>query len=78
MGIAGMVLGIVAIVFAFILLIGPFISIPCIAVGLPLSAVAFFRDRASGRGYGMAVAGIVTNVVAIVIALVRLTLFVSF
>ena len=72
MGIAGMVLGTVAVVFAFIPVFGAFITLPCIAVGLPLSAIAFFRNRRQGRGVGMAIAGIATNIAAIVIAVVWL------
>ena len=37
MNVAGMTLGIIAIVFAFIPIIGAFIAIPCIFVGLPVS-----------------------------------------
>ena len=72
MGIAGMVLGTVAVVFAFIPVFGAFIALPCIAVGLPLSAIAFFRNRRQGQGVGMAIAGMATNIAAIVIAVVWL------
>ena len=77
MNVAGMVLGIIAVVFAFIPVFGAFISFPCIAVGLPLSAIAFVRQRKAGEGYGMAVAGIATNVVALVIAILWIAVVAS-
>lgn len=72
MGIAGMVLGIIGVIFAFIPVIGAFISFPCIAVGLPLSVVGFVRNRKREQGTGMAVAGIATNTVALVVVIVWL------
>ena len=57
MNVAGMVLGIVACIFAAIPLIGAFVAIPCAVVGLPLSAVGFQRKKAAGEGKGMAIAG---------------------
>ena len=72
MGIAGMVLGIVAIIFAFIPVVGAFIAFPCIAVGLPLAIIGFVRNRKAGQGTGMAIAGIVTSCVALVIVIVWL------
>ena len=69
MAVAGMILGIVALVFGFIPIFGAFIAFPCIAVGLPLSGVAFYQGRKSDSGVGMAIAGIATNVVAFVVIL---------
>ena len=57
MGVAGMILGIIGVVFAFIPLVGPFIAFPCIAVGMPLSIIGFVRNRRRGQGKGMAIAG---------------------
>ena len=74
MGIAGMVLGIIAIVFVWIPLIGPFIAIPCIAVGLPLSGVAIYQGKQRGTGIGMAVAGLVTCLVALVIIIIAIVI----
>ena len=50
MGIAGMILGILAAVFAIIPIFGWIISIPCLLVGLPLSiTLASFRiESAAG------------------------------
>ena len=72
MAIAGMVLGIVAIVFAFVPIMGAFISFPCIVVGLPLAIVGFLRNRKAGLGTGMAIAGIATNAVALLIVIIWL------
>ena len=69
MGIAGMILGIIALIFGFIPLIGAFVAFPCIAVGLPLSGVGFFLNKKRGLGLGMPIAGIATNVVALIIVI---------
>ena len=66
MAIAGMVLGIVALVFGWIPVINWFISFPCLLVGIPLSSVAFYQGNKNGTSIGMAVAGLVTNIVALV------------
>ena len=70
MAIAGMILGIVAMVFAFIPVVGVFVSVPCIVVGLPLSIVGLVMNRRREQGIGMAIAGIATNVVAVIIVIV--------
>ena len=77
MGIAGMILGILAVVFAIIPIIGWIISIPCLLVGLPLSIFGLMQNRKRGQGYSMAIAGIVTNVVAIVVVILWISLFVA-
>ena len=77
MGIAGMILGILAVVFAVIPIIGWIISIPCLMVGLPLSIIGFSQNRKRGRGYGMAIAGIITNIVAIAVVILWIFLFVG-
>ena len=75
MGIAGMILGIIALVFGFIPVFGAFVCFPCIAVGLPLSGVGFYRNRKAGQGTGMAIAGMATNIVALVIVIIWLAAF---
>ena len=75
MGVAGMVLGIVAVVFGFIPVIGAFIAFPCIAVGLPLSGVGLYRKIKANEGKGIAITGIVTNTVALVIVIIWLVAF---
>ena len=69
MNVAGMTLGIIAIVFAFIPILGAFIAIPCIFVGLPLSSVSFVKKKRVGEGIGMALAGMATNVIALVMVI---------
>ena len=64
MNIAGMVLGIIAIMFAWIPIIG-FISIPLVVIGLPLSFFGLLRSRRRKNGVGMAVTGLVTNLAAV-------------
>ncbi len=64
MNIAGMVIGIIAIMFAWIPVIG-FISIPLVVIGLPLSFFGLARSRRKKSGVGMAVTGLVTNLVAL-------------
>lgn len=60
--VAGMVLGIVAVVFSFI----PFVGLIGI-VGLVLSIVGMRKARYQGRsGYGMGVAGLVCSIVALI------------
>ena len=77
MGIAGMVLGIVALVFVWIPFVGV-ISIPLIIVGLPLSGVALYQGRQNETGTGMAIAGLVTNAIALIVVIVYMVVLGSF
>ena len=66
--VAGMVLGIVALVFSFIPFVG-FVGI----IGLILSVVGMRRARNENRaGYGMGVAGLVCSIIALVPAVLTL------
>ena len=65
MGIAGMVLGILAMVFLWIPFVGWIIALIMVAVGLPLSVVGFRKARREGEGAGMSITGMVLNIVAI-------------
>lgn len=71
MGIAGMILGIIGLVFSLIPFYGVIISGPCVCVGLPLSGIAFFKSRKSktslGIPIGIPIAGLATNIVAIIV-----------
>lgn len=69
-----MILGIIGVVFAFIPFVGPFIAIPCILVGLPLSVAGFVKNRRRGLGAGRAIAGMVCNGVAIIVAITSITI----
>ena len=70
MGIAGMILGILAMIFLWIPFVGGVIALLMVAVGLPLSGAGLRSARRNGAGAGMAIAGIVLNVVALAIILV--------
>ncbi len=83
LGVTGLVLGVTGLAFsifgalnlysvhfilAYLGLLGTVATIPCVAIGLPLSAAAFYQSRESGTRYGIpiAIAGCVTGVAAIV------------
>ena len=68
MAIAGLVLGIFALVYAFVPGLGITISIPCAVVGLVLSIVGFFLNKRQGKGYEAAIAGMVISISAIVLS----------
>ena len=74
MAIAGMVLGIVALVFGFIPLLGAFIAVPCIAVGLPLSGVSFYQAKKNNTSLGFPITGLATNIVAFVVVILWILL----
>ena len=63
MGIAGMILGILAVVFFWV----PFLNWVLILVGLPLSIIGFVTARQRGQPTGMALAGIILNSIPILI-----------
>ena len=75
MGIAGMILGVIAVVFALIPFVGVFVAIPCSLVGLPLSVVRFYLNRKAGTSSGMAITGIATNLVGLILAIVMLAIY---
>ena len=64
--IAGLVLGIVALVFGFIPGICAVLSLPMAIVGLVLSVVGGKALKAAGQPAGMATAGLVIGIIAIV------------
>jgi Na+/melibiose symporter-like transporter len=70
MDVAGLVLGIIALFFAFMSAIGGFIAIPCLVVGLSLSAVAFIQKRREQERSGTAIVALVTNIVVLVLVIV--------
>ena len=67
MGLAGMILGILAFILVWIPFFG-IIAWPLIIVGLPLSAIGFARNRKRGKGSRMAIVGMVMNIIALVLA----------
>jgi hypothetical protein len=69
--VAGMVLGIISLVFSFI----PFVGLIGV-IGLILSIVGMRKARSLGRnGYGMGVAGLVCSIIALVPTVVILIFF---
>ena len=74
MGIAAMVIGIVAVIIAFIPLCGSIAFLPAI-VGLILGIVDVAMKSKANQPKGMGIAGIVCNAVAIVIILLYLFVF---
>ena len=73
MNIAGMVVGILSCVFAFLW----FIGLPLGAVGLPLSITALLQKQRAGEGRGMAIAGIATSSVGLVVSIILMALVLS-
>ena len=62
LSIAGFVLSLVGIVFAFVLW---YISIPCSITGLVLSVVGGKKLKASNQPHGLAIAGLVISIVSL-------------
>ena len=56
------------VILFYLSLLGTLATIPCAAIGLPLSGAAFYQSRESGTLWGIpiAIAGCVTGVAAIV------------
>jgi len=67
MGIAGLVLGIIAAIFSFVPCLGMWAIVPGI-VGVILSALAMKQAGAAGAPKGMAIGGLITSIVGIAIA----------
>lgn len=63
-GIASMVLGIIALVMGCCF---PYVSIPCAAIGLILAAVSLGGHK---DGKGMAIAGLVCSIIALIPAII--------
>lgn len=67
MGIAGMVLGIIALVFGCCT---EYVSIPCAVIGLILSIVAMSKAKKAGMKNGCAVAGLVCCCISLALAVI--------
>ena len=74
MGTAGMVLGILAIIFVWV----PILNWILILVGLPLSIAGLIVGKQRSEPTGMAIAGIVLNSVPIVISIIIIIAIGSF
>ncbi|MBA3665559.1 MAG: SdpI family protein [Bacteroidetes bacterium] len=66
MGIAGMILGIVAIIVSFVPCFGWW-AVVLAVVGLILSAVSMSQAQKAGASKGMAIAGLICSIIAIII-----------
>lgn len=71
LGIAGMVLGIIALLFTCC---SEYISIPCAVIGLILSIVGLSKAKKAGMKNGCAVAGITCTCISLVITTLLLVL----
>ena len=71
LGIAGMVLGIIALLFTCC---SEYISIPCAVIGLILSIVGLSKAKKAGMKNGCALAGIICTCIALVITTLLLVL----
>lgn len=66
LAVAGMVLGIVALVLFCIW----WLSLPCSIVGLILSGLGLKRSRETGTGGGMAKAGLICSIIALALMII--------
>lgn len=71
LGIAGMVLGIIALLFTCC---SEYISIPCAVIGLILSIVSLSKAKKAGMKNGCALAGIICTCISLVITTLLLVL----
>lgn len=76
MGIASMVIGIIALIFSLIPFCGSWALLPAI-VGLILGAVDMVQKKKQGQPRGMAIAGLVLNIITLVFCLFWTFLFVG-
>jgi hypothetical protein len=67
MGVAGLIVGIVACVFSFIPCLGMYAIVPAL-VGIILSAISMKQAGASNSPKGMAIGGLVTSIIGLLIA----------
>jgi hypothetical protein len=74
MAIASLVLGIGALFFAFIPLVG-FLSVPFALIGLGLGLAGYNRARRGFEGKGLAIAGSITSVAALLVSVLWFTVF---
>lgn len=71
LAVAGLILGIVACVFAFIPVLGAPMAILLVLIGIPMSAVSLNKSsKEGGTGKGVAVAGLVLQIAAVAIMVI--------
>lgn len=67
LGVAGLVLGILAAIISFIPCLGVYALLPGI-VGIVLSAISMMQANKAGAGKGLAIAGLICSIVGCAIA----------
>ena len=77
MGLAGIVLAVLAIALTIIPTIGWILATLCLVSGLSLSTVGLIQHRRGGREFTMAIAGIATNIVVIIVIYLWIYLYVD-
>lgn len=71
LGVAGMVCGIIGLVLGFIPLFGIFFAVPLGILGVVFGAVGLRRaKRGEANNRGMAIAGLVTGILALVVGII--------
>ena len=74
LGIAGLVLGIIALIISFIPCFGWYALVPG-AIAIILSAIAFSQAKKAETAKGMIIAALIISIVATTIAIVQITFF---
>ena len=70
MNILGLILGIVPLVVGWVPVVGWIITVPCVLAGLPLSAIGLVQNLKRKEGIGIAVAGILLNLLVLAVLLI--------
>lgn len=68
LGTAGLIVGIVALLFSFIPCLGMYAALPAL-VGIVLSAIAMKQASKAGAAKGMAIGGMVCSIIGLIIAI---------
>ena len=68
LGTAGLIVGIVALLFSFIPCLGMYAALPAV-VGIILSAIAMSQASKAGAPKGMALGGLICSIVGLIIAI---------
>ena len=75
LGVAGMVLGIISLVFICFV---PYVALICAIVGLILSIVGMAKAKGAGMKNGMAVAGLVCSIISLALTVLSITILAAF
>lgn len=74
MAIAGTILNLAGLVFAFIPFFGAFISLPCLTIGTALSGMGFQQRRDGGESLLIPALGLLFGIVTMVILIIWLAI----